>query len=303
MTPQTTLTTDTSPSPWPTVAATVILLTVITSVLLTAFAWPSVRSSVHDVPIAVAGPPAAVAQLRTTLDQRLPGGFDITEVTATATAEQLIRDRKVYGAIDLSSGAPQIIIASAAGTAVAQTPQTIATGHTQSGNPGNPTTVRDLVALPVDDPRGAGLAAASLFPSPERILDLSDEQFRQVGAAFPKCALRAAARAFLAQGSRWEKLPPAELVTTLQTIDRAGGWTARTAVADYTNDFSFYDYSDIAVQPAARRLNPDRQWPQGARAFKAAWEELAGDQLSAWTLLTLAWGINNGKTLQRAGVC
>ncbi|MDE1675209.1 hypothetical protein [Nocardia gipuzkoensis] len=144
---------------------------------------------------------------------------------------------------------------------------------------------------------------ASLFPSPERILDLSDEQFRQVGAAFPKCALRAAARAFLAQGSQWEKLPPAELVTTLQTIDRVGGWTARTAVADYTNDFSFYDYSDIAVQPAARRLNPDRQWPQGARAFKAAWEELAGDQLSAWTLLTLAWGINNGKTLQRAGVC
>ncbi|MFI2339997.1 hypothetical protein [Nocardia gamkensis] len=160
MTPQTTThTTDSSPTPWPTVAATVALLTVITSVLLTAFAWPSVRSSVHDVPIAIAGPPAAVAQLRTTLDQRLPGGFDITEVADTAAAEQLIRDRKVYGAIDLSSGASQIIIASAAGTAVAQTLQTIATGHTQSGNS---TTVRDLAALPVDDPRGAGLAAGAL---------------------------------------------------------------------------------------------------------------------------------------------
>ncbi|MFI9413944.1 hypothetical protein [Nocardia gamkensis] len=160
MTPQTTTRpTDTSPSPWPTVAATVALLTVITSVLLTAFAWPSVRSSVHDVPIAIAGPPAAVAQLRTTLDQRLPGGFDIAEVADTATAEQLIRDRKVYGAIDLGSGAPQIIIASAASTAVAQALQAIAIGHTQSGNP---TPVRDLAALPLDDPRGAGLAAAAL---------------------------------------------------------------------------------------------------------------------------------------------
>ncbi|MGY2119501.1 hypothetical protein ACW9HR_36930 [Nocardia gipuzkoensis] len=141
---------------------------------------------------------------------------------------------------------------------------------------------------------------ASLFPTPERILDLTDQQFRQVGAAFPMPALRAAASAFLTHGQWWEALPPAELVTALQTIDRVGAWTARTAVADYTNDFSHYDYSDIAVQPAARRLNPDRQWPEGGRAFKAAWEEMAGNRLSAWTLLTLAWGINNGRTLERA---
>jgi hypothetical protein len=47
--------TDASPSPWTAVARAVALLTVAVSVLLTAFAWPSVRSSVHDVPIAVAG--------------------------------------------------------------------------------------------------------------------------------------------------------------------------------------------------------------------------------------------------------
>ena len=52
------LATDTLPSRWSTVAGAVVLLTVIISVLLTAFAWPSVRSSVHDVPIAVAGPAA-----------------------------------------------------------------------------------------------------------------------------------------------------------------------------------------------------------------------------------------------------
>lgn len=147
---------------WPTVAGAVVLLTAITSVLLVAFAWPSVRSSVHDVPIAVAGPVTAVTPIRTALDQRLPGGFDITEVADTAAAEQLIRDRQVYGAIDLSSGTPQVIVASAASTAVAQTLQTLATGLGQADKPGTPVVVRDLAALPADDPRGAGLAAGAL---------------------------------------------------------------------------------------------------------------------------------------------
>ncbi|WP_218007729.1 ABC transporter permease [Nocardia vinacea] len=156
------LVTDALPSRWPTVATAVVLLTAIISVLLVAFAWPSVRSSVHDVPIALAGPGPAVAQIRTALEQRLPGGFEITEVTDTAAAEQLIRDRQVYGAIDLSSDTPQVIITSAASTAVAQTLQIMATGLGQADKPGTPVAVRDLAALPTDDPRGTGLAAGAL---------------------------------------------------------------------------------------------------------------------------------------------
>lgn len=162
MTTRASLATDTPPSRWPTVAAAVVVLTTITSVLLIAFAWPSVRSSVHDVPIAVAGPTAAVAQVRTALEQRAPGGFDITEVADTASAEQLIRDRQVYGAIDLSSGTPQAIIASAASIAVAQTLQTMAAGLGRDGNADTRVAVRDLAALPADDPRGAGLSAGAL---------------------------------------------------------------------------------------------------------------------------------------------
>ncbi|MBW6437505.1 hypothetical protein KZ829_27605 [Actinoplanes hulinensis] len=143
------------------VTATVGLLTVIISVLLTAFAWPAVRSSVHDVPIAVAGPAPAVAQVTGALEQRLPGAFDVTAVTDTAAAERLIRDREAYGAIDLTSGTPQVITASAAGTAVAQTLQALGTALAHEGQA--PTTaVRDLAALPTDDPRGAGLAAGAL---------------------------------------------------------------------------------------------------------------------------------------------
>ncbi|MFB7355965.1 ABC transporter permease [Streptomyces gardneri] len=150
-----------SPSPWPTVARAVALLTVSIGLLLTAFAWPSVRSSVHDVPIAVAGPAPAVERITSVLDQRLPDGFEVTEVTDTA-AERLIRDREVYGAIDLSSATPQVITASAASAAVAQTLNSITTGLGQAQGTGTAVAARDLVPLPADDPRGAGLAAGAL---------------------------------------------------------------------------------------------------------------------------------------------
>ncbi|MEC3916793.1 hypothetical protein [Nocardia sp. CDC160] len=153
------LASDVPASRWSAVAGTVLLLTAVIGVLLVAFAWPSVRSSVHDVPIAIAGPPTAVDRVRTALEQRVPGGFEITAVDDTAAAEKLIGDRRVYGAIDLSSGAPQVIIASAASTAVAQTLQAT-TGLGQTG--GTPVAVRDLAALPAHDPRGAGLSAGAL---------------------------------------------------------------------------------------------------------------------------------------------
>ncbi|WP_431898553.1 hypothetical protein [Nonomuraea sp. bgisy101] len=161
---QASLAADTPPSPWSTVARAVILLTAITGVLLTAFAWPSVRSSVHDVPIAVAGPAAAVKEVSAALGKRLPGGFETTEVADTAAAERLIRDREVYGAIDVSSGAPQVIIASAASGAIAQTLHGVATAlsQAQAQTAGAAVAIRDLAALPADDTRGAGLAAGAL---------------------------------------------------------------------------------------------------------------------------------------------
>ncbi|WP_426368171.1 hypothetical protein [Streptomyces sp. E-08] len=159
MSTQAALAANASPSPWPIVARAVALLTVSISLLLTAFAWPSVRSSVHDVPIAVAGPAPAVKRTTSMLDQRLPDGFEVAD---SAAAEQLIRDRKVYGAIDLSSGTPQVITASAGSTAVVQTLNSIATGLSQAQGPGTAVAARDLIPLPADDPRGAGLAAGAL---------------------------------------------------------------------------------------------------------------------------------------------
>ena len=147
-------------SPWVRVAAVVALLTVLISVLLTAFAWPAARSAAHDLPIAVAGSPEQVERVSAQLDERLPGAFAVTAVADTATAEAAISEREVYGAIDVSGGRPEVLIASAASPVVAQTLQGIASGLT-AGADAAPA-VRDLVPLPADDPRGAGLAAGSL---------------------------------------------------------------------------------------------------------------------------------------------
>jgi len=146
----------TSPAHRPPLAAVVAVLTVVLGVLLIAFGWPAVRTSLHGVPIAVAGPPAASERVAAELGQRRPGAFEIVAVPDTAAAEAAIRDREVYGAIDLSGGAPQVITATAASPLVAQSLQALAAGLA----PGVP--IRDLVPLPVDDPRGAGLAAGSL---------------------------------------------------------------------------------------------------------------------------------------------
>ncbi len=150
---------NSAPTPWPRVAATVALLTVIISALLTAFAWPAARSAVHDIPIAVAGPPAATAQVTAALDKSRPGAFMITTVADTAAAETAIKNRDVYGAIDLSTGSPQVLTASAGSPVVAQGLQAVAAALSPAtGGP----QVRDIVALPADDPRGAGISAAAL---------------------------------------------------------------------------------------------------------------------------------------------
>lgn len=150
------------------------------------------------------------------------------------------------------------------------------------------------------EPATSSDATAWLFPAPQQILTLSDDDFRQLGAAFPMPVLRAAAHAYLDKSACWHDAAPADLVDLLQQVPRIGPWTAEAAVADYTNDFAFYPYTDIAVQAWAKRLNPDREWPTGAAAFGAAWEQVAGEQLSTWTILTLAWGINHGNLARSA---
>jgi DNA-3-methyladenine glycosylase II len=132
-----------------------------------------------------------------------------------------------------------------------------------------------------------------LFPTAETVLALSDEEFARLGLAFKTRPLRAAAKAYLQSGATWGELSPATLVTEVQTVPRIGPWTAGATVADASNDFSLYPFADLAVRTWAKRLAPERVWPDTEPEFAQVWQELAGEQLPEWTLLTLAWGVRN----------
>jgi hypothetical protein len=142
----------------PPLVAVITLLTALLTVLLIAFAWPAARSEPRDVPLAVAGPAPAVAQVEAGLDQAMPGGFEVTAVPDRAAAVQLIEDRDAYGAIVLDSAQPEVLTASAGGPVVAQMLTQLSTRL----SPQSPAKVTDIVPLPKDDPRGAGLAAGAL---------------------------------------------------------------------------------------------------------------------------------------------
>ncbi|MFG1912682.1 hypothetical protein [Kribbella sp. NPDC048928] len=142
----------------PPLIAVITLLTAVLTVFLIAFAWPSARSEPRDLPIAVSGPAPALAQVEASLDQAIPGGFDITAVPDRQAAVQRIEDRDAYGAIVLDAAQPEVLTASAGSPAVAQ----VLTQLAARIHPDSPAKVTDIVPLPKDDPRGAGLAAGAL---------------------------------------------------------------------------------------------------------------------------------------------
>lgn len=136
--------------------------------------------------------------------------------------------------------------------------------------------------------------AYELFPTPEIVLKLSDEQFSSIGMAFKRRPLMEAARSFMERGAQWQQLAPHALIEALQSVPRIGPWTARAAVADWCNDWSLYPYNDLAVRTWATRAAPSFDWPKDEQQFGRVWRALAGEDLSSLTLLTLAWGSQHG---------
>lgn len=153
-------------------------------VVLLAFLWPTVTSTVKDLRIAIAGDSAQTTQVQKQLDSSADGVFDITTVASRADAVHLIQTREAYGAIVLGD-APEVLTASANGAAVSQllgqvastiqkqanaqaaaaVQQAVAAGKAPAGTvaPTITVTVTDVVPLASGDSRGLGLAASS-FP-------------------------------------------------------------------------------------------------------------------------------------------
>jgi hypothetical protein len=162
-------------SPWRRSVGLGIVLAAVVAIVVLAFSWPSVTSDPKDLPIAIAGPSAAVGPVETALDDRADGVFAVHEVADRATAVRAIEHRRVYGAIVLGTS-PEVLTASAGSTVVAQQLTALApvlqaqlqkavAAQLPPGATAPTVTVpvTDVVPLTSADPRGTGLVAAA-FP-------------------------------------------------------------------------------------------------------------------------------------------
>jgi hypothetical protein len=148
---------------WTRVLAVSVGLTALLCLLVVAFAWPATQLAPRSLPIVVAGPAEATAQVTPALDKAAPGGFAVTTVADEAAARTAIESRAAYGAVVLGP-TPSVLTASAASPVVAQLlTQLAATLEArQPGAPAPAVRVVDVVPSPAADPRGAGLGALAL---------------------------------------------------------------------------------------------------------------------------------------------
>ncbi|WP_369269634.1 ABC transporter permease [Streptomyces sp. R11] len=139
--------------------AVVVLVPVLAALALWAFAWPAARTAPRDLPLGVAGPAAATAQVEKQLG-RHEGAFEIHRYADASAARDAIEDRTVYGAVVVTPQGPELLTASAASPAVAQLLQQAVTQ--QAAAEGTQAKAVDVVPTPVNDPRGAALGASVL---------------------------------------------------------------------------------------------------------------------------------------------
>ena len=95
-----------------------LALTLVLTVFVLAFSWPSVTAEPRDLPVAVVGSDDAVTALRDQLDEAQPGTIELIGADDRADVVEAIEAREVYGGVvlgDPAAGeAPEVLTASAA---------------------------------------------------------------------------------------------------------------------------------------------------------------------------------------------
>ncbi|MER7660383.1 ABC transporter permease [Streptomyces sp. NPDC096193] len=147
-----------APTPAHRAIAVMTLVPVLVALALWAFAWPAARTAPRDLPVGVAGPAAAVAQVEQRLEQR-PGAFEVHRYDDGDAARAAIQDRVVYGAVVVTPQGPRLLTASAGSPVVAGLLKDAVTAQAPAGEP---VRVTDVVAAPAGDPRGSALASSIL---------------------------------------------------------------------------------------------------------------------------------------------
>jgi hypothetical protein len=137
----------------------VIGLAALVTLMLCAFALPSVKGGPHDVPVGVTGP----AQATRAVQQKLGAGgaWDVRVYDSPARIRAAIEDRDLMGGLAVGPGGVELYTATAAGPSAAAALTAVGTKLAEQQQHAQ-VTVHDVVPFTADDPRGAGLTAALL---------------------------------------------------------------------------------------------------------------------------------------------
>jgi hypothetical protein len=106
-----------------------------------------------DVPVGIVAPAAAVAEIEQRLESASPGAFTFTPFESPSDVETALLSREVDAAFVLAPDQSKLLVASAAGDAVASATTAAFTRIAEAQ--GQPITVQDLRPLPENDSRGA----------------------------------------------------------------------------------------------------------------------------------------------------
>lgn len=132
--PTTTKTTTKTPaetperSSWIKVISTSLLASLIVTVVILAFTWPTKTMEAKNLPVSITGPEVTVSQFEQSLKDRGIETFELKQATSREDAENQIKQRETYGAIVFTEGAaPEVLTAPAANAAATQMLNSVAT--------------------------------------------------------------------------------------------------------------------------------------------------------------------------------
>lgn len=107
-----------APTPWPGVLRVALIATVIVTLIVLAFTWPTKTQETKDLPISVAGSEQMVQQFEDKINDAQPGAFDFHHAKDKAEAERQIKEQETVGGIVFGKDqktAPEVLSAPAAG--------------------------------------------------------------------------------------------------------------------------------------------------------------------------------------------
>jgi DNA-3-methyladenine glycosylase II len=121
-----------------------------------------------------------------------------------------------------------------------------------------------------------------LPPRPEIAATLPDHAYRRV--SLRPTTMRGLAHTLIDLGEHWRHLPPADLTHALRAVPGIGPWTASTAVADVTGDFSVFELSTATL----------------SHGTELPWHDLTPDQHSTAVALSLDRRARNSRRVRTA---